>query len=77
MHLPKQVSSISATVEVTLADGSMLTKAFVSGEGLGSDPSHILVFGLGDQRATDVNVIYIDGQQQALSGDWRNDTVTF
>jgi len=77
VKLPNQVSSIAATVKVTLADGSMLTKPFVSGEGLGSDPSHILVFGLGDQRARDVRVTYINGQQQALSGDWRNDTVTF
>jgi hypothetical protein len=77
VKLPNQVSSIAATVEVTLTDGSMLTKPFVSGEGLGSDPSHILVFGLGDQRATDVSVTFIDGRQQALSGDWRNDSVAF
>ena len=77
VKLPNRVSSIAAMVEVDLANGNRLTKPFVSGEGLGSDPSHILVFGLGDQRATDVNVTYIDGQKQALSGDWRNDTVTF
>ncbi len=55
----------------------MLTKPFVSGEGLCSDPSHMLVFGLGDQRANNIAVTYIDGSQQALSGNWRNDTVTF
>ena len=77
VRLPNRVSSIAATVEVTLADGSILTKPFVSGEGLGSDPSHVLVFGLGDQRANNVAVTYIDGNQQAISGDWRNDTVIF
>jgi len=77
VELANRVSSIAAVVEVTLADGSILTKPFVSGEGLGSDPSHVLVFGLGDQRATNIAVTYIDGNQQALNGDWRNDTVTF
>jgi hypothetical protein len=77
VKLPNLVSSIAATVEVSLADGSMLTKPFVSGEGLCSDPSHILIFGLGDQRASNVNVTFIDGRQQTLSGDWRNDTVSF
>ena len=77
VKLPNTVSSIAAIVEVSLADGSMLTKHFVSGEGLGSDPSHVLVFGLGDQRANSIAVTYIDGRQETLSGDWRNDTVTF
>ncbi len=77
VKLPNQVSSIAAVVEVTLSDGSLLTKFFVSGEGLGSDPSHILIFGLGDQRANNVAVTFIDGNEQTLSGDWRNDTVTF
>jgi len=77
VKLPNRVSSIAATVEVTLADGSMLTKSFVSGEGLCSDPSHTLIFGLGDQQANDVNVTFIDGRTQALSGDWRNETVIF
>ena len=69
--------TFAATVEVTLADGSVLTKPFVSGESLCSDPSHVLVFGLGDQQANEINVTYIDGDQQALSGNWRNDSVTF
>ena len=42
-----------------------------------SDPSHVLVFGLGDQRADNVAVTFINGEEQTLSGDWRNDTVTF
>ena len=77
VKLPNHVSSIAAIVEVTLADGSMLTKPFVSGEGLGSDPSHILVFGLGDQRATNVTATYLDGTQKLRNGNWRNDTVIF
>jgi len=77
VKLPNTVSSIAATVEVTLADGSVLTKPFVSGEGLCSDPSHVLVFGLGNQQANGITVTYIDGNQQTVSGNWRNDAVTF
>jgi len=77
VKLPNQVSSIAAIVEVTLADGSILTKSFVSGEGLCSDPSHTLIFGLGDQQAKDAKVTFIDGRTQGLSGDWRNETVAF
>ena len=77
VKLPNHVSSIAAMVEVTLADGSMLTKPFVSGEGLCSDPSHILVFGLGDQRATSVTVTFLDGTHKLRNGIWRNDTVIF
>ena len=77
VKLPNHVSSIAAIVEVTLADGSMLTKPFVSGEGLCSDPSHILVFGLGDQHATNVTVTYLDGIHKLRNDTWRNNTVIF
>ncbi len=77
MKLPNRVSSIAATVEVELGDGSTLTKPFVSGEGLCSDPSHVLVFGPGDRQATDVAVTYIDGTQDMRNGTWRNATVSF
>ena len=71
------MSSIAATVEVTLADGSTLSKPFVSGEGLCSDPSHILIFGLGDQRATHIQVTHLNGAQDGIAGNLRNEMVTF
>lgn len=76
VKLPNQVSSIAATVEITLADGSTLSKAFVSGEGLNSDPSHTLIFGLGDQSVTNISVSYINGAAESVSGNMRNETVT-
>lgn len=75
--LPNQVGSIAASVEVTLADGTRLTKPFVSGEGLCSDPSHVLIFGLGGQQAMSVSVSYIDGTRHDRDGSWRNELVTF
>ena len=77
VRLPNRVSSIAATVQVTLEDGTTLTKPFVSGEGLCSDPSHILIFGLDDQRSTSVTVRFVDGAEQVSSGSWRNQTVVF
>jgi hypothetical protein len=77
VKLPNQVSSIAANVEVTLNDGSTLTKAFVSGEGLCSDPSHVLTFGLGEGRAASVEVSYIDGSRSERSGDFRNQLLSF
>lgn len=77
VKLPNHVSSIAATVEVTLADGSSLSRPFVSGEGLNSDPSHILIFGLGEQHATRVEVSFIDGEQDTVTGVLRNEMVEF
>lgn len=77
VKLPNRVSSIAATVELVLEDGSRLTKPFVSGEGLCSDPSHVLIFGLGSQRAKNIMVTYIDGSQQTMNGSWRDETLVF
>jgi hypothetical protein len=77
VKLPNQVVSIAAEVDVTLDDGTTLTKAFVSGEGLCSDPSHILIFGLGNQRATEVQVRYLDGSQDQVVRSLHNEMVTF
>lgn len=75
VKLPNQVSSIAAVVSVMLEDGATLTKPFVSGEGLGSDPSHILTFGLGGGTATSVSVHCIDGKRQEHTGKFRNELV--
>jgi hypothetical protein len=77
VKLPNVVSSIAASVEVTLGDGSKLTQPFVSGEGLCSDSSHVLVFGLGDGRAENVSVKYIDGRLQERAVDSSMTTVAF
>ncbi len=77
VKLPNRVSSIAANVRVTLNNGSSLTKQFVSGEGLCSDPSHMLTFGLGKSRVTNVAVTYIDGTQSEREGDFRNQLLKF
>ena len=77
VKLPNRPSSIAAVVEVTLDNGDKQTKVFVSGEGLNSDPSHILTFGIGEHRARKVSVEYIGGSREEREVDLRNSTLKF
>jgi hypothetical protein len=49
----------------------------VSGEGLVSDQSHIQIFGLGDAKATEVSVKYINGETDQRTGSFTSEMVTF
>jgi len=77
VELPGTVSSIAATVTASLSDGRLLSRPYVSGEGLSSDSSRIIIFGLGDASVTDVNVNYIDGSNATKSGSFRNQLLKF
>ena len=77
IHLPDTIASIGAKVEVVLEDGSVVRKVFSSGEGLVSDSSHVIIAGLGKQKATSLKVIYINGETQKMTGAYRNENVTF
>jgi len=77
VQLARDVSSIGAMVTVELDDGRKLFRPFVSGEGLSSDSSHIIIVGLGEQQADKVSVRYIDGQTTERSGPFRNQVVSF
>ena len=72
VKLANSVESIGAKVTVVLANGEKRHKTFVIGEGLCSDQTHILIFGLGSQRATDVLVKYLNGQVSNTSGTFVN-----
>ena len=76
IKLPNTVQSIGAKVAVTLADGKIIHQTFVVGEGLCSDQSHILNFGLGQQIAATVSVQYLDGNSQKESGSFVNQTLS-
>ena len=77
VKLPDNVDSIAATVTVNLSDGRVLSRPYVSGEGLCSDSSHIIVFGLGNASATEVKVNYIDGRDEVKTGSYRNQRLEF
>ena len=77
VRLPNRVSSIAAVVTVTLNNGDVQSKVFVSGEGLGSDPTHVITFALDDHKARTVTVDYINGVREERDIDLRNALVEF
>ncbi len=77
VQLPNRVESIGAMVELKTLKGKTLYKPFISGEGVCSDQSHVLIFGLGQDKAIDVVVTYLNGKSQRKSGELFNTTVVF
>ena len=72
IQLPDTVQSIGAMVTVTREDGKKLYLPYVSGEGLCSDSSRVIIAGLGDSKATSVEVKYLDGTTVQRQGSYRN-----
>ncbi len=75
VQLPETVKSLGALVEVQRGDGVKLTQQFTSGEGLASDQSHVLIFGMADQ--TDIKQLtihYADGTKKNLGPQKANMT---
>jgi len=72
VQLPNTVDAIGSQVSVLLEDGTTLVKHFVVGEGLVSDQSHVLIFGLGQQRAISVSVTSLSGFDKTFVGSYRN-----
>ena len=77
VKLPDTVRSVAAKITVTLTDGTTLHRDWVSGEGLCSDQSHVQIFGLGDRRASEVTVRYINGERASKTGDFANTLLRF
>ena len=76
VKLLNSVESIGAKVTVNLANGEKRHQTFVIGEGLCSDQTHILNFGLGSQHATGVSVQYLNGQTSNTSGKFANQVLS-
>lgn len=77
VSLPNTIESIAAKITVKLDNGKTLYRDYVSGEGLVSDQSHIQIFGLGDAKATEVSVKYINGETDQRTGSFSSEMVTF
>jgi hypothetical protein len=77
VKLANQVQSIGAKITLSMADGSIQSKWFIRGEGLVSDSSPILIFGLGKGKAASVKVHYLDGATQESSGPFDSGLVAF
>ena len=75
VRLPNTIESVGTVVTVTLEDGASIVQTFVVGEGLLSDQSHVLIFGLGDQQAISIAATSLDGTVSIEEGSYRNETV--
>lgn len=77
VKLANTVESVGAKVSVSLDDGSTLVQYFIVGEGLCSDQSHVLTFGLGDRSAKAVNITRLNGEPGNKTGNFRNELLSF
>lgn len=75
VKLPDLLESIGAKVEVQLDNGKSLFQYFVVGEGLVSDQSPIMIFGLNDATATAISVQLLNGKTSEQLGEFRNTLV--
>jgi hypothetical protein len=62
VRLADEPRSIGAIVTVALSNGRVLTDQFITSEGLGSDQTHELLFGLGDGEVASLRVAFQDGR---------------
>lgn len=75
VQLSDSVESLGAMVNVVTLSGKVLKQPFLVGRELCSDSSHILFFGLGTEKATDVVVDYNSGERKHKSGEFFNTTI--
>lgn len=68
VRLPENVKYMGSRITVTKMDGSIMSDAYVTGEGLGSDQTSTVTFGLGAEKAVkSVSVALPDGTTQEIS----------
>lgn len=75
VRLADTLKSRAAQVTVHTLAGAKL-KQYIAADGLCGESSHMLFFGLGSDRATDVVVEYRTGENTVKSGDFHNTTLT-
>jgi len=76
LELPNTTKSLGAVATARLESGKTLTKHFITSEGLCSDSSHLLYFGLGqDERISSIDIQYLTGPLQTLTNPGMNKIV--
>ena len=76
LELPNTAKSLGAVATAKLASGKVLTKHFITSEGLCSDGSHLLYFGLGqNDSVASVDIQYLTGPTQTLDNPAINTTI--
>ncbi|PHS25801.1 MAG: hypothetical protein COA84_07110 [Robiginitomaculum sp.] len=76
IRLPNDAASINAIVQVQLDDEHTLTKQIIPGQGLGSDQSRTLIFGLGTTHTIKVvSVRFQDGRVKTVQSPAADQTI--
>jgi len=77
IHISKNAKTIGAIVTVNLPSGKKLTDHLITGEGLGSDQTATLNFGLGSEISVkNVSVKYLDGTVETVENPEINGTLS-
>jgi len=67
LRFMEQNKNAGAHIELTLNDGSKLTDVYVIGEGLGSDQTSTVTFGLRpDQSPKSLTIYFANGEKQTI-----------
>jgi len=76
LDLPNVARSLGAVATAHLASGKKLTKHFITSEGLCSDGTHLLYFGLGQkEQITSIDIQYLTGEVQTITNPGMNKTL--
>lgn len=68
VRLPENASYAGARIQVTKKDGSVLTDTYVIGEGLASDQTSTVTFGLGgDKDVSSIEVVLMNGTIKTIA----------
>ena len=77
VRLPETAKYVGSTITVTKMDGTTLTDAYIIGEGLGSDQTSTVTFGLGlDPKVSAISMALPDGTTKNISNPTINTVIT-
>lgn len=77
VRIPETGVNAGAHIEVQTKNGETLSDAYVIGEGLSSDQSNTLVFGMGaDNKPTEIRVTFTNGQTRIVENPETNSIYT-
>ena len=76
LRIPNNAASLNAIVKLTDSDGGVQTRQVISGQGLGSDQTRDLMFGVKDGLSVrDVSVSFQNGTQRKLDAPQLNSSL--
>jgi len=67
VRLPNQTAFLGARVSVIDSTGNIQVQQLIAGEGLGSDQSRVLIFGLGDNKFRSATITLRDGRERVFT----------